>query len=143
MVAGDCCEGDLRPQTIQTTRIIVACDYVRKRRGAIPAVIDDEHGVVAAATQADGNITRVWSSIAVPDVVGGIIVAGTIERRMGSVERQVRYVADGLCIIAVVVGRLTRPPTGTDANHALASLAVVRTDLDEIMVVQNMTKLSR
>ncbi|MBA7624838.1 hypothetical protein ES703_32252 [subsurface metagenome] len=53
---------------------------------------------------------------------------------MGSVERQVRYVADGLCIIAVVVGRLTGPPTGTDANHALASLVVVPTDLDEIIV---------
>ncbi len=78
MVAGDCCEGDLRPQTIQTTRIIVACDYVRKRRGAIPAVLDDEHCIEAAVTQVDGNITGVRSGIAVPDVVRGIIVAGTI-----------------------------------------------------------------
>ncbi len=68
-------------------------------------------------------------------------MAGTIECRIGGVERQVRYVTDVRCIKAVVVGWLTGLPwwrTGrvslrTDANHTLTGAGAEPANLDEVL----------
>ncbi len=94
-------EFDLR---LLAAEIVVASDHVLQLRGAIAPIIDGKLGVVAAAAQADGEATALGGGIDVPDVRGGRTVAGTVERRRCSVERQVRYVTDRRCVRTIIIG---------------------------------------
>ncbi len=89
---------------LPAAEVIVAIDSIGQYREVIATIIDSKHSIELTATEADGNVSGVRSSIAVPDVRAGYTITAAVERCKSGVERQLRYVTDWLCAGPVVIG---------------------------------------
>jgi len=62
-------------------------------------------------------------------------VAGAIERCARGVERQIRYVTDPICVLAVVIARTIELIIATDTDDTLANVAkAVPPNLDQVLI---------